>query len=158
MIRKAKVSDAKKIQELINHFASTNVMLPRSLNEIYDNLRDFYVVDRGGEVVGCVANHIAWEDLAEVKSLAVRSDSQKKNYGRALVEKCLKEARELGIRRLFALTLIPDFFKKLGFKTISKKKLPQKVWGECINCIKFTECDEIAVAIDLSEENLRDVK
>jgi amino-acid N-acetyltransferase len=152
MIRKARISDAKTIQMLVNHYASTNIMLPRSLNEIYDNIRDFFVSDEGGKVVGCAALHISWEDLAEVKSLAVEESSLRKGLGKALVEKCMKEAKDLGINRVFALTLIPEFFKKLGFKTISKKKLPQKVWGECINCIKFTECDETAVAFDFDEE------
>lgn len=151
MIRKARITDAKNIQDLINHYAATNIMLPRSLNEIYDNIRDFYVAENDGKIVGCAALHVSWEDLAEVKSLAVDEGSQKKELGRKLVEKCMKEAKDLGIKRVFALTLITDFFKKLGFKTISKKKLPQKVWTECINCIKFTECDEIAVAYDFEE-------
>lgn len=152
MIRKARIEDAKVIQMLVNHYAATNVMLSRSLNEIYDNIRDFFVVVEEGKVIGCAALHISWEDLAEVKSLAVEEGSLRRGLGKALVEKCVKEAKDLGINRVFALTLIPEFFKKLGWKTLSKKKLPQKVWGECINCIKFTECDEIAVALDLNED------
>ena len=151
MIRKARITDAKNIQNLINHYAATNIMLPRSLNEIYDNIRDFYIAENDGKIVGCAALHVSWEDLAEVKSLAVDEAYQKKGLGKKLVEKCLEEAGDLGIKRVFALTLITDFFKKLGFKTISKKKLPQKVWTECINCIKFTECDEVAVAYDFEE-------
>jgi len=148
MIRKARIIDAKDIQALINKYAMANLMLPRSLNEIYDNIRDFYVAENGSKIVGCAALHVSWEDLAEVKSLAVDEDQQKKGVGKKLVDKCLKEAKDLGIKRVFALTLVPDFFKKIGFKSISKKKLPQKVWSECINCIKFTECDEIAVAYE----------
>lgn len=151
MIRKARIADAKTIQTLVNHYAATNIMLAKSLNEIFDNMRDFFVAEEGGKVVGCAALHISWEDLAEVKSLAVEEGSLRKGLGKLLVEKCVKEASDLGIKRVFALTLIPDFFKKLGWKTISKKKLPQKIWGECINCIKFTECDEVAVAYDFEE-------
>ena len=151
MIRKAKISDAKEIHNLINHHAASGVMLPRSLSEIYDNIRDFFVVQTNGHIKGCVALHIAWEDLAEIKSLAVDETEKGKGFGKDLVEECLKEAKVLGIKRIFALTLIPDFFKKLGFKSISKKKLPQKVWGECINCFKFTECDEISVAYDFED-------
>ncbi len=148
MIRKARITDAKDIQNLINQYAAQNLMLPRSLNEIYDNIRDFYVAENDGKIVGCGALHVSWEDLAEVKSLAVDEAYQKKGIGRKIVEKCLKEAKDLGIKRVFALTLVPDFFKKIGFNNIHKKKLPQKVWSECINCIKFTECDEIAVAYE----------
>jgi len=158
MIRKARISDAKDIQNLINHYAAQNLMLPRSLNEIYDNIRDFFVSENNSKISGCAALHVSWEDLAEVKSLAVDSDHQKKGLGKKLVDKCIKEARDLGIKRVFALTLVPDFFKKIGFKNIPKKKLPQKVWSECINCIKFTECDEIAVALDLAEKDLGNVK
>jgi amino-acid N-acetyltransferase len=149
MIRKARIEDAKEIQNLINHYATANLMLPRSLNEIYDNIRDFYVAESDGKVIGCAALHISWEDLAEIKSLAVDEGSQKKGLGKKLVEKCLKEANDIGVKKIFALTLVTDFFKKLGFKPINKKKLPQKIWTECINCIKFTECDEIALVYEV---------
>jgi len=152
MIRKAKINDAKAIHNLINQHAATGVMLPRSMSEIYDNIRDFFVVEVDGQIKGCVALHISWEDLAEVKSLAVDESEKGKGWGKKLVNESMKEAKDLQIKRIFALTLIPDFFKKLGFKSISKKKLPQKIWGECINCYKFTECDEISVAYDLEEE------
>ncbi len=145
MIRKAKIGDAKSIQSLINHYAEANLMLPRSLNEIYDNMRDFFVVEEDSKIVGCAALHIAWEDLAEIKSLAVNEGHKNKGWGKRLVLECLAEAKQLGTKKVFALTLIPDFFKKIGFERVSKKRLPQKIWGECINCIKFTECDEVAV-------------
>jgi len=149
MLRKAKISDAKDIHALVNHYAQSGIMLPRSLSDIYDNIRDYFVIDDGDKIKGCVALHISWEDLAEVKALAVDESAKGKGWGKKLVDACLKEAKELGIKRVFALTLIPEFFKKAGFKPISKKKLPQKVWGECINCFKFTECDEVSLAYDL---------
>lgn len=150
MIRKAKLSDAKDIQDLVNFFASRGDMLPRSLNEIYENIRDFYVLEVDGKVNGCVALHSTWEDLLEVKALAVNEAMQKKGWGKALVDAALAEAREMGARRVFALTYLPEFFKKYGFQRIGRNRLPQKIWGECLNCLKFPDCDETAVILELN--------
>lgn len=144
-IRKAKIQDIKKIQKLINEFAKKGEMLPRSLNELYENIRDFFVAEEGNEIKGVCALHILWEDLAEVRSLVVKRDYQKKGIGSDLVKKCLREAKSFGVKNVFVLTYIPDFFKRLGFTEIDKSKLPQKIWGDCIKCPKFPECDEVAL-------------
>ena len=154
MIRKAKISDVKEIHTLVNHYAEKDLMLPRSLNNIYDNIRDFYVLELDGKMKGCAALHIAWDDLAEVKAVAVDESARGHGWGRKLVEECIKEAKELGIKKVFALTLIKDFFHKLGFKTVQKRRLPQKIWGECIHCVKFPdECNEIAVMLEINGEH-----
>lgn len=144
-IRKAKIQDIKKIHKLINEFAKKGEMLPRSLNELYENIRDFFVAEEGNEIKGVCALHILWEDLAEVRSLVVKRDYQKKGIGSDLVKKCLREAKSFGVKNVFVLTYIPDFFKRLGFTEIDKSKLPQKIWGDCIKCPKFPECDEVAL-------------
>ena len=153
MIRKAKISDVKFIHSLVNHYAEKGLMLPRSLNNLYDNIRDFYVLELEGKVMGCIALNIVWDDLAEIKALAVDEAVKSKGWGRKLVEECLSEAKELGLKKVFALTLVKDFFNKLGFKTVQKRRLPQKIWGECIHCIKFPdECNEIAVMYEFNGE------
>lgn len=149
MIRRAKVADVKAIHKLVNEYARRQEMLPRSLNELYENIRDFFVYEEGSEVGGACAIHILWEDLAEIKSLAVAKKLQNKGVGRALVMRCLKEAKSLGVKRVFALTYRPEFFHKLGFIDIDKSALPQKIWGDCLRCPKFPECDEYAVIIKL---------
>jgi amino-acid N-acetyltransferase len=149
MIRRARIGDAKDIQKLVNSFAARNTMLPRALSTIYENIRDFYVAEQDGRVVGCCALHVTWGDLAEVKSLAVEEATQGKGYGKLLVETCLQDARDLGLPKVFALTYVPDFFVKLGFSLIEKSTLPHKIWSECINCPKFPDCGEEAVTIRL---------
>mgnify|MGYP005833198237 CR=1 FL=1 len=150
MIRKAKVSDVKQIQRLLNDWSEKGRLLARSLSEIYDGLRDYFVhVHEDGAIVGVCALHICWEDLAEVRSLAVRQDCLRRGIGRGLVASCLEEARGLGVRRVFALTYEPDWFAQLGFARVDKNTLPHKIWGDCIRCPKFPECDEVAVAIEL---------
>ena len=151
MIRHARISDAPAIHKLLLVYANDGQLLGRSLANIYDSLRDFYVYEEGGEILGIGALAICWEDLAEVRSLAVVAGQQGKGIGRKIVESCLNEATELGIKRVFALTYQPDFFKLLGFSDIEKSELPQKVWGVCINCVKFPDCDEFAVSINLLE-------
>lgn len=145
MIRKAAVADIKQIQELINSFARKDLMLARSLNELYENIRDFWVAEEGGRIAGCCALHISWDDLAEIKSLAVARQKQKKGIGATLLNACLEEARELGAKKVFALTYKPAFFRKFGFKTVKHTSLPHKIWAECINCCKFPDCQETAL-------------
>ena len=148
-IRKANIADVKAIHRLVNEFAKKGQMIPRALNDLYENLRDLSVCEDRGEIQGVCALHVLWEDLAEVRSLAVRQDAQKSGLGRRLVTTCLKEASKLGITKVFALTYQADFFKKLGFREVDKAKLPQKIWGECLRCPKFPECDETAVILHL---------
>jgi len=151
-IRRAKISDLKYIHKLINDFAKREAMLPRPLSELYEGMRDFIVCEYNGTILGVCALHIIWEDLAEVRSLAVDRGYQKLGIGKTLVKRCLKEAKELGLKRVFALTYNPEFFKKLGFVDIDKSSLPQKIWGDCLRCHKFPECNEHAVIINLSNK------
>lgn len=145
ILRKARIEDIKKIQELINGFAKKDLMLPRSLNELYENIRDFWVFERGERILGCAALHVSWDDLAEVKSVAVDKAWQRKGLGKSLVEACVEEAALLGAKRVFVLTYAPEFFRSLGFKKASHDDLPHKIWAECINCPKFPNCDEKAL-------------
>ena len=148
-IEKAKISDASQMHRLINHFADKGEVLARSLSEIYENIRDYYVVRQGEQVAACIALHISWEDLAEVKSLAVTEAYQKQGIGELLVAACLKEAEELGIATVFCLTYMANFFEKCGFSLVDKAELPHKVWGECYRCHKFPNCDELALIYKL---------
>jgi len=148
-IRKAKVKDVIEIFKILQHFALKEVLLPRSLNSIYENIRDFFVCEVDGKIVGVGSLHVYWEDLAEIKSLAVKEEYQHLGIGRNIVQECLNEAKELGIKRVFALTYVPEFFKKNGFEITDKSNFPQKVWTECIHCVKFNDCHEIPVSISL---------
>lgn len=148
-LRKALPSDAGQIYALINHYAPRGVLLGRSLSSIYESIRDFWVFELENSIAGCCALHIVWEDLAEIKSLAVREQDYGKGIGSLLVQACLKEASELGIKRVFVLTYATGFFERFGFKVIEKSLLPHKVWGECINCVKFPACDEIAMLLEV---------
>lgn len=151
ILRRARVADAAAIQRLIAAFADRDEMLHRSLGEIYENIRDFYVVEQDGELAGCGALHVCWSHLAEVKSLAVDEAWQGRGYGRLLVEACIAEAADLGLKTVFALTYRPDFFRRLGFRVVDKATLPHKVWNECIRCPKFLHCGEVAVVYDTGE-------
>lgn len=144
-IRKPRIADIQRIQKLINAFADRNEMLHRSLNELYETIRDFFIIEEDGEVVACAALHVTWDDLAEVKCVAVAPQLQGKGYGKLVVDRCLEEARELGLRRVFALTYKPEFFLKRGFRIVERNSLPHKVWTECIKCHKFPDCNETAM-------------
>ena len=147
--RKAEIHDAQAIHDLINLYAQRGEMLPRTMGEVFENLRDFLVVRPEEQLLGCVALHIVWSDLAEVKSLAVPEDVQTKGLGSLLVEKAVEEAREIGLQRVFALTYRPTFFERLGFVQADVMTLPRKVWNECYRCPKFPSCNEIALVRDL---------
>jgi len=150
MIRKAKITDIKQIQALINAFARQDLMLPRSINELYENIRDFWVAQENKKIIACCALHITWDDLVEIKSLAVAKNRQGRGIGKELVLICLNEAIALGAKKVFALSYKPEFFKKLGFRKIRNSALPHKIWAECINCCKFPNCQEVALLKDLS--------
>lgn len=145
MIRKANVTDVKKIQKLVNYYAKRERMLPRSLNELYENIRDFYVYTEGKNIYGCCALHVDWEDLSEIKSLAVVPSKTKHGIGKKLLEHCLKEAKTLKLKKVFALTYIPEFFEDFGFRMVDRQELPHKIWSECIKCMYFPDCKEIAM-------------
>ncbi|MFH1478159.1 MAG: N-acetyltransferase [Candidatus Omnitrophota bacterium] len=148
MIRKATLKDVKGILDLINFYAKKDLMLPRSMNEIYENIRDFFIYEENGVILGCAALHVTWDDLAEVKSLAVDETKKKHKIGTKLIEAIFEDAKKLNIKRVFALTYVPDFFKKLGFKRIEHAELPHKIWSECIKCVKFPDCQETALVKD----------
>ncbi len=149
-VRKAKLGDAKTIHSLINAAALKGAVLPRSLSEIYESIRDFLVAEENGKVTGCCGLHIAWEDLAEVRSLVVLPTQQKKGVGAKLLQATVKEAKRMALPRVFALTSQPEFFQKHGFERIGRKSLPHKIWGDCLKCPKFPKCDEVALWKKLS--------
>ncbi len=145
VVEKAKISDAPQIHKLANHFAQKGVMLPRALSEIYENIRDFFVIRDGEKVIAAVALHVYWSDLAEVRGLAVAEEKQNQRLGAKLIEACINEARELGIPQAFCLTYRASFFERQGFKRVDKAELPRKIWSECYRCPKFPDCDEVAM-------------
>jgi amino-acid N-acetyltransferase len=145
LIRKASMEDVQHIHKLVNFYAAKGAMLPRSLSEICEEIRNFFVYEVDGEVVGCCALQPMWLDLAEIRSLAMDGRFQGEGIGSDLVRACLKDAKGLGVKRVFALTISPGFFERLGFERIPKEELPHKIWSECIKCPKFPNCDEVAV-------------
>ena len=145
MIEKAKIGDPPELLAIVNRFAQQQLLLSRSLNDMYEALRDFFVYREDARILGCAALHISWQGLGEVRSLAVVAEAQGRGIGRALVASCLEEAERLGMERVFVLTYLPEFFKKLGFVAYAKEKLPHKVWTDCLRCPRFPECDEVAL-------------
>jgi amino-acid N-acetyltransferase len=152
IIRKAKMDEVPQIHRLLSNYAGQGLLLPRSLSEIYDHLRDYLVVEdisKNGEIVAVCALGICWEDLAEIRSLAVAENFKGRDYGSILVERCLEEAASLGVKKVFTLTYVTGFFSKLGFTQIEKAALPHKIWADCFKCPKFPDCDEIAMMKEL---------
>ena len=150
-IRKAKITDVREIQKLIETSAKKGEMLSRSLSELYDNIRDCYVHQEENQdpIMGTCALHICWEDLAEIRSLVVREDCQRRGIGTKLIEACLSEAISLGLYRIFALTYKPGIFQKFGFRVVDKSALPHKIWADCLKCVKFPDCAENALALNI---------
>lgn len=149
-VRKAKLADVKAIHRLVNDSTRDSEVLPRSLLEIYESLRDFSIAEAGGRIVACLALHIAWEDLAEIRSLVVSPDWQGRKIGSRLIKAALREAKRLAVPRVFILTAKPAFFEKHGFEHVDKEKLPHKIWSDCLKCPKFPNCDEVALWKKLS--------
>lgn len=149
-IRKAKLSDIEQIYEIINFYANENAMLPRSRSSLYENIRDFAVAEKNGEILGVGALHILWIDIAELRSLAVKNDVIKQGIGKEIVRFLLNEAKNLEIPKVFTLTYKPEFFKKSGFLVIDKDMMPRKVWSDCINCPKFPNCNEVCLEINIT--------
>ncbi len=151
-IRKAIINDVHSMHMLLNYYAEKDFLLPRSLSALYDHLRDYFVlVDeaQGNLIKGVCGLGICWEDLAEIRSLAVTEDQHGNGSGSRLVETCLKEAGTLGLKKVFVLTYVPTFFEKLGFKEVEKSTLPHKIWADCLQCPKFPDCDETALMFNL---------
>ncbi len=144
-VNKAKIGDAASMHQLINHFADQGEMLPRALSEIYENIREYFVVSAKGKIIACAALHISWLDLAEIRSLAVEAENQNQGIGSSLVQACLAEARGLELPTVFCLTRQPAFFERHEFKLVDKMELPHKIWAECYRCPKFPNCDEVAL-------------
>ena len=145
-IRPARVGDVPSIYELIRTFADRKVMIRRSLGELYESIREFQVaIDDDDRVVGCAALHVFWEDLAELKCLAVAEDVQRAGIGRGLVDACWNQARELEINSVFALTYAVEFFERCGYQQMDKADLPHKIWNECVRCPLFPSCTEVAL-------------
>jgi len=147
--RRAKLGDVEKILQLINTYAEKGLMLPRTRNALYEGIREFVVAEENNQIIGTASLHIIWDDLAEIRTVAVDENYQGQGLGRKLVEILLEEAVELGCPRIFTLTYQVDFFKHLGFTLVEKEAMPHKVWKECINCVKFPNCDENAMVLDL---------
>jgi amino-acid N-acetyltransferase len=129
----------------VTYFADKGEMLARPLSELYEHIRDYFVVRQGERLIACAALHVSWADLAEIKSVAVAEDSQRQRIGARLVEACLREVEEFGIPTVFCLTYHPEFFEKFDFRQVDKMELPRKVWTECFRCAKFPDCDEVAL-------------
>lgn len=148
MIRRARIADVKKIYDILQYFSDKELLLGRSLSSLYDQLRDFIVYEdpeQDGAVLGVCALHVCWENLAEIRSLAVVEEKHGQGLGSEMVRLSLQEAEDLGISRVFTLTYQPGFFSKMGFKEIDKGELPHKVWSDCIQCPKFPDCNEEAM-------------
>jgi len=150
-VEKARIPDIPQIHKLINDYATKGEMLARPLSELYEDIRDYFVIKEGEVVAACAALHVSWSDLAEVRSVAVAEDSKKKGLGDKLVVACLEEAKALGIETIFCFTYQPEFFKRHKFVDIDKMELPRKVWTDCFRCPKFPNCDETALIYHAEE-------
>ncbi len=147
----AGTDDIASIQKLLNHYASMGDLLPRTLQDIVANLAHFRVIKRDGNVIACGSLEHFTDELAEVRSLMVASDIKGAGLGRKIVQELINTAQKRGVARVMALTYVPEFFHKLGFITVNKDIFPEKIWGICVNCYKFHNCDEIAVLLKLKQ-------
>ncbi len=149
-IRKAKLSDVPEIHRLVNHYAGERIMLPRTLTDLYENVWEFTVVaEEEGKLVGCGALKLYNQDVAEIRSLCVDEAVKAKGIGRHIMEELLDEAESFGLKTVFALTIAPLFFEKLGFREVPRERFPTKVWRDCLRCDRYTCCNEKAVTLEL---------
>jgi len=155
VIRKATITDVKVIHGMLQYYGERGELLARPLTELYDHLRDFWVFEspRNRKILGCCALQFCWEDLAEVRSLAVREGHTGRRIGSQLVDQALSEAADYNINRVFTLTYRPAFFKRFGFSQVDRSALPLKIWGGCLNCVKFPHCDETAMVKTLKRKS-----
>jgi amino-acid N-acetyltransferase len=152
LVRKARLTDVNEMFRIINHYAESQLMLPKTQLQLYENLRDYSVVSEGSapnRILACGALHIYWENLAEVRALAVAPGMNGKGIGTSLVRELLAEARGLGIEQVFVFTYEPKFFSRFGFIQVEHRTMPLKVYNECFNCPKFNKCDELAMVLHL---------
>ena len=154
VLRKAMIKDVPDMARIINAYASQGQMLPRSHHKLYQEIRDFVVAVVDGQVVGCGALHVVWADLAEIRSLAVTQDWLSMGVGRKIMEALIEEARSLGLPSVFALTYRQDFFERMGFHVVPRETLPHKIWGECLDCPQFPNCNEVAMTIDITQKEV----
>ena len=147
----ASSDDVASIQKLLNHYASMGDLLPRTKSDIIANLEHFRVIKRSGNVIACGSLEHFTKELAEVRSLMVAADIKGSGLGRKIVQELINTAKQRGVGRVMALTYVPEFFHKLGFITVNKDIFPEKIWGICVNCYKFDNCDEIAVLLKLNQ-------
>ncbi len=150
IVRNASIEDVDDIHSMLQSYASRGILLPRSKSDICDNLLKFNVIECNHEIVACAALEIFTAELCEIRSLVVAEHMKKTGLGRIMVAELMDKARSLGLQRIMALTYVPEFFHKLGFKTVRKEIFPEKVWGVCIKCRKFNDCDETAVVTYLT--------
>jgi amino-acid N-acetyltransferase len=151
-VRKARVGDVAGMFRIINYYAEKQLMLPKTYLQLYENLRDYSVAvdpSASSQIAGCGALHIYWEDLAEIRALAVSPDNAHKGVGTQLVEQLLEEAREYGLEQVFLFTYVPEFFRRFGFIQVEHRSMPLKVYNECFHCPKFNTCDELAMVLHL---------
>ncbi len=151
VFRPAVIKDAGSMQVLIKHYADKELMLPRSINELYETIRQYTLYEEEGKIVGVCGLHIAWEDLAEIRALAVNPDHQGRGIGSRLIDYALEEAVRLGIPKVFTLTYNPEFFRKNGFIEVDKSEFPHKIWVDCVRCHKFPDCDETGMIIKIEQ-------
>ncbi|MGD8368387.1 MAG: N-acetyltransferase [Desulfobacterales bacterium] len=151
MIHRAAIGDVKSIHRLLQFYGNRGELLPRPLSKLYDHVRDFFVYREkaGGALLGCCALQFCWEDLAEIRSLAVSPEHVNRGIGRRLTGAAIEEARAFGVRQVFTLTYRPDFFRRFGFHQIDRTDLPLKIWSDCMLCVKFPDCDETAMMLTL---------
>ena len=155
MIRKALVHEVPEIKNLIEPFVKDGLMLPRSLHSIYTSVRDYWILtddENHSSILGCCALQVCWVDIAEIRTLAVRKKYQKTGAGMALVKACIEESIQLGLKQLFTLTYVPEFFMKAGFHEVDKATLPNKIWADCIHCQYFPDCRETALLYEIGKD------
>ncbi len=148
-VRKAELRDVPAIFEMINHYVAERVMLPRTLTDLYESVREFSVGEDNGQVTGCGALKLYNPDLAEIRSLCVAPGVQSKGIGRAITETLMLEGEGFGLKTVFALTLVPDFFAKMGFREVARERFPMKVWRDCVRCDRYFNCVEKTMVIEL---------
>ncbi|MFZ5448447.1 MAG: N-acetyltransferase [Thermodesulfobacteriota bacterium] len=152
MIRKAKINEVPEIRRFLVEFSQDGGILPRTLADLYGQLRDYYVYrQNNGPILGIAALHICWAGLGEIRSVAVAPSHRGQGIASRLVETCLQEARTIGLSEVFLLTLVPEFFQRFGFKVVSREDLLPIVWADCVNCVKFPDCDEIPMLLELEK-------
>jgi amino-acid N-acetyltransferase len=150
-IRKAKLGDVPDLHRLINHYAGERIMLPRTLTDLYENVWEFTVAEEEGKLAACGALKLYSQEIAEIRSLCVDAALKSKGIGREVMERLLDEAESFGLKTVFALTVAPAFFGKLGFREVPRERFPTKVWRDCLRCDRYAACNEKAVTMDLAD-------